>query len=77
MYLKQAGIDVLKAEETTDQGLAGLPVDMSDKVIQIFQHIDSFHNINLYQAENYIPTKKKNADQQIVRLPDDILAMVK
>jgi hypothetical protein len=35
MYLKQAGIDVLKAEETTDQGLAGLPVDMSDKVIKI------------------------------------------
>jgi hypothetical protein len=36
LYFKQAGIDVLKAEETTDQGLAGLPVDMSDKVIQIF-----------------------------------------
>jgi hypothetical protein len=71
----------LKAEKAADKEEVGLPVNISAKVktsagaqlvlADIF-HIDSFHNINLYQAENYIPTKKKNADQQIVRLPDDI-----
>ena len=53
-------------------------VQVHNKFWQSFFLIDSFHVINIYQAGNYIPTEKKKEGQQIVvRLLDQILAKVK